>query len=213
MMQNVRMSNAKNKTCKVLARNAFVYLPDTIVYVLQRFKQNCITNSIDKNVPIQLNSILEIPLYNKLNDSASEVSYKLCSFVSHYGKTMHSGHYIAGVVEELSEGFPIVQCNDTTIAPHKPTKSIIIDGNTKRNVYVVLYECVQIIDTILIHILKILNCSLGVTCLKNNVPSDTINTTMVRKLSIIRRLISGEINTKLLLIIRCIINYQVNDVQ
>ena len=202
----------KNITCKVLACNAFVYLPDTIVFVLQRFKQNSVTNRIDINDwPIHLNSILEIPLYNILNNSASNVSYKLCSFVSHYDKTINSGHYIAGVVEELSEGFSIVQCNDTTIALHKPTKSIINDGNNKLNIYIVLYERVQIIDTNLIPILKILNCSLGVPCLKNNVLSDTINTTMVRKLSIIRRLISGEINTKLLLVIRCIINYQVND--
>ena len=47
--------------------------------------------------------------------------------MSHYGKTINSGRYIASVIEELSEGFPIVQCNDTTIAPYKPTKSIIID--------------------------------------------------------------------------------------
>ena len=40
---------SKNKTCKVLACNAFVYLPDTIDFVLQRFKQNSITNRIDKN--------------------------------------------------------------------------------------------------------------------------------------------------------------------
>ena len=46
----------------------------------------------------------------------------------HYGKTLNSGHYIAGVVEKLSEGVSVVQCNDTTIAPYKATKSIIIDG-------------------------------------------------------------------------------------
>ena len=118
--------------------------------------------------------------------------------------------------KKISEGFPIVQCNYTTILLlHNISQQnqSLIDGNTKRNVYIVLYECVQIIDTNLKAILKILNCSLGITCLKNNVLSDTINTTMVRKLSIIRRLISGEINTKLLLDIRWIINYQVNDVQ
>ena len=59
---------------------------------------------------------------------------------------MNSSHYIAGVVEELSEEYSIVQYNDTTIALHKPKKSIIIDGNTKRNVYIVLYERVQIIQ-------------------------------------------------------------------
>ena len=162
-----------NKTCKVLACNAFVYLPDTIVFVLQRSQQNSITNRIDKNdLPIHLNSIPEIPLYNKLNESASNVSYKLYSFVSHYGKTMNSGRFIAGVVEEHSEGCSFVKSNDTTIAPHKSTKSFIIDENNKHNVYIVLYERVQIIDTNLLPIMKILNCNFCVPCLKNNMLSD-----------------------------------------
>ena len=73
------------------------------LFFLQRFKQNSITNRIEKNdLPIHLNIISKIPLYNKLNNSASHVSYKLYSFVSHYGKTMNSGRYIAGIVEERS---------------------------------------------------------------------------------------------------------------
>ena len=61
-------------------------------------------------VDVYIDSILNIPLYDKSTKECHMFSYKVRSFVSHFGNSLDSGHYIAGIVDDEGEECSVVIC-------------------------------------------------------------------------------------------------------
>ena len=152
----------------VVKRTQITSLPPTVVFMFERAIVSESGQTVKNERKVELNSVLKIPLIDSRRNITAEFMYRLSSYICHYGNSTGSGHYVANVVNTCDNGFVVVVCNDLSVKARHVTPSLVLDANSKRNVYIAVYDHFCVVDNRVKQVLLLLKSSSGIRYLAEN---------------------------------------------
>jgi len=120
-------------------------LPDSVIILLQRYKQ-CGRTFVKTNVNVLVNRYIKLHCIDaNTTAGVKECTFSLCSVVSHVGSSPNHGHYTASVLQEReSDGISFVVCDDSIV---NVVSTQCMDGNiiqpdarTVNNAVILMYN-------------------------------------------------------------------------
>ena len=204
-------SSVQNK----IVINRFTRLPDSVIILLQRYKQ-CGRTVIKRNINVLINRYVKLHCIDfNSTVSSQECTFSLCSVVSHVGSSPHCGHYTASVLQEREDGsVSFVVCDDSIV---NIVGTQCVDGNimqsddrTVNNAVILMYNRQFVGDKRLLPLLVGLQRTTGLASLFDAMQATSFGATQQR-FSIVSDMLSGKHSDTLLSSISRITRFDLTD--